>query len=88
MFFFLILSPFVVGFNTAISIALLAVFLSKMYINDRLLSFKISSFMFLSVNTITGGFSDYLFFKSLVLILISLIFIVSLAKILDLLFKK
>lgn len=86
--FFLIVSPFVVGFNTAISIAILAIFLSKIYINDRLLSFKISTFMFLSVNTITGGFSDYLFFKSLILIIISLIFIVILANILDLIFKK
>lgn len=85
---FLVISPFIVGFNTAISIALIAIFLSKMYINDRLFSFKISTFMFLSVNTITGGFSDYMFFKSLVLIIISLTVIIFMTKILDLIFKK
>lgn len=69
---FLLISPFIVGFNTAISIAIIAISLSKFYFNDRVLSFKISTFIFLSMNSISGGFSDFLFFKSTILLFLVL----------------
>lgn len=86
--FYLILSPFIVGFNTAISIALIALFLSKFYLGDRVLSFKISTFLFLCMNALTGGFSEYIFFKSTIIIIISIGFIIVMTKFFDALVKK
>ena len=86
--FFLIISPFIVGINTAISIALVALFLSKSYLSNRILSFKISTFLFLSMNALTSGFSEYMFFKSTIIILLSLGFVILVTKIFDVLVKK
>ena len=85
---YLILSPFIVGFNTAISIAIIALFLSKFYLSDRILSFKISTFLFLCMNALTGGFSEYMFFKSTIIILFSIGFVILVTKIFDFLVKK
>lgn len=85
---YLILSPFIVGFNTAISIAIIALFLSKFYLNDRIISFKISTFLFLCMNTLTGGFSEYMFFKSAILIVISLSIILFTTKVFNTLIRK
>lgn len=85
---YLILSPFIVGMNTAISIALIALVLSKFYLGDRILAFKISTFLFLNMNALTSGFSEYIFFKSTIIIIISIGFIILVTKFFDALVQK
>lgn len=86
--FFLIVSPVVVGMNSAIAIGIISIFLSKFYINNRVLSFKISTFLFFTINPITGGFSEFLFFKSTILVLLILSFLIFTTKFFELLIKR
>jgi len=69
-FLLVALSPAIVGISYALSIFVVYYLISRLFVCNEVAALKISGLFFVPYLTLTGGFSEWLFMKALIMLLI------------------
>jgi hypothetical protein len=65
-----VLSPFILGSSFALSFCALSWYWRRLFIADRHVCAKVTSLLFVSFLSLTGGFAEWPFFKGVILLLV------------------